>query len=412
MFKNKQLWLIYAIVLVDLIVANGLGPLVAKYVEELPAKAVFITGGTAIALAAQLAISPPMGDYSDKRGRKPVALLTAFVSLGASLLLLPVKAWTYIANRVTEGTTNGMYAVMRSAVTDISEKEEVQRTSGILSFILPAGAILGPMITAGLIITMPDARDDPKPVVFFMIGMAVLNVILVFLFKETKEEKQDISKGELKEKAVNALKIGVLWKQLDELNEQLPGIKPLFVLNIVGGLATGYYNYFVAFLTQSKLKLEPLQTSYFFVFYGLLTILANFIFFKYILGRVNKRIAILVLAGLGVATQIAFAFSEESETMLYIVAGVDALTVTLLGGIIGGVLTKMVNESEGQGETFGNVQGLSAVASFATAVVNSGLAGISSKAPFFWFAACMAAVLILCLRLPAESRKVTDEKGN
>lgn len=412
MFKNKQLWLIYAIVLIDMVVANGLGPLVAKYVEELPAKAVFITGGTAIALGAQLAISPVMGAYSDKRGRKPILILTSIVTFLASLLLLPVKAWSYITNRTVEGTTNGMYAIARSAVTDISDKEELVRTSGVLSFILPAGAILGPLATAGILIANSESREDPRTVVIFMIGLALLNVGLVFLFNETKKEKKDVDKEELKEKAIAALKVKALWNQLNDLDGQIPGIKAVFILNILGGLATGYYNYFVAFLTQSDLKLEPLETSYFFVFYGSLTILANLIFFKYLLPRVNKRITILVLALIGVGTQIAFAFSEQSQTMLYVVAGIDAVSVTLLGGIVGGILTKMVNESEGQGETFGNVQGLAAVASFATAVVNSGLAGVSPKAPFFWFALCMAATAFMCARLPEESRKVTDEKGN
>lgn len=412
MFKNKQLWLIYAIILIDLVVANGLGPLVAKYVEDLPAKAVFITGGTAIALGVQLAIAPVMGEYSDKRGRRPVVLFTAFISFLASLLLLPVKAWTYITNRVAEGSTNGMYSVLKSAVTDLTPKEEMMRTTGIITFILAAGSVLGPTVTAGLLIALPNARNDPQPVVLFMIALALLNIILAFLFRETQEKKEPVEPDKLKEKAVSSLKVTALWKKLDKVNEQIPGFKPIFMLSLLGSLGTGYFNYFVAFLTQSKLKLEPLQTAYFFIFYGLLSLAANFTFFTFLVQRINKRITLLILAVVGVATQVLFGFSEQSETMLYIVAGVDALTVTLIGGLVGGLLSKMINESDGQGELFGDVQGLAGIASFATAVVNSGLAGISPKAPFFWFAACMAALAVLCLRLPDEARKVTDTNGN
>ena len=125
MLKDRRLILIFAIVFIDVIVANGLSALLTNYVVALPVKAILLTGGTALTLSIQLAVSPAIGHWSDKVGRRPVAIGATIASLFSSFLLMPVQAWGYVANRVSKGGTNGLYAVMRSSVADTTKGEDL-----------------------------------------------------------------------------------------------------------------------------------------------------------------------------------------------------------------------------------------------------------------------------------------------
>lgn len=412
MFKDRRLVLIFAISLVDVVAAGALGALLTKFVKDLPAEPVWLTGGTALMLAVQLGFSPAIGHWSDKMGRRPVAIITTIASLLSSLLLVPVQAWGYVANRVTKGGTNGLYAVMRSSLSDIKQGDELVKYSGFLSFIVGGGAFIGPMFGALLLLAFNEARHDALPIVMLIISLCVLNIVLALCFKETNDKpREKVEFSELRDKALDALKIKTAWNQLMEADKQVPGIKSIFILNMLATLGFGYYTFFVAFLTKSDLAMEPLDTAYFFLYFGGLAFLSNFVFFRYIVDHVNKRKTIIGIVLLSIGLQIGYCFSESSVTLLYVVAGIDALTVSVLGGLIGGMLTQVTQEGGGNGEMFGNIQGLGGLASFVTALVNTLLSGISMIAPFIFCALSAVVVVWWVLRLPDEARKYTDTRA-
>ncbi|MFD2570879.1 MFS transporter [Spirosoma soli] len=407
--KDYRLVLIFAISIIDVVAANGLGALATKFVVALPNKPLLLTGGTALMLCIQLAFSPSVGLLSDKIGRRPVVIGATIASLFTSLFLLPVQTWGYLTNRVAKGSTNGLYAVMRSAASDILDKDELIKYSSILSFIIGTGVIVGPMVTGLFLLAFPDLRIDARPTVLFLIALGALNILLAFLFKETSDkEKEKVDIKELRDKALNSLKVVTLWQQLGESDKQLPGIKAIFILNMLGTLSFGYYNFFIAFLTQSDINMDVLGVARFFVFFGALSLLANVVFFRFIVNHVDKQKTIIAIVSLGIVLQILYIFSESSVTLLYVVAGVDAITVSLIGGLIGGILTRITKEGGGVGEMFGNIQALGGVASFVTALVNSLLAGVSTMAPFIFCAISSAVVIWWTTRLPEETKKYTQ----
>ena len=411
MSKNRSLLLIFTIVIFDVVAANGLGALLSDYVLNLPNKPILLTAGTAVMLAIQLALSPAIGYWSDQRGRRPATIATTITSLLSNLLLLPVQSWGYLANRCFKGATNGLYSVMRSAMADQTEKDELLRYSGLLSFIAGSGTILGPMVAGVLMLVYSGGRISPIPTVILLLVIGALNIGLAFLFKETSPKEEPVERKEIVKKATNALKVVSLWNQLAEADKELPGIKPMFILNMLATLGMGYYAFFVAFMTQSHLIMTPREAAWFFLEYGSLAMLANFIFFTYIVTHVNKRKTILFLSMVGVVMQGLYAFSESSQTMFYVVAGVDAITVSIMTGLTGSILSVMVKQGGSQGEMFGNIQALGGLASFVTALINSLLSGVSMKAPFIFCGLSMIAVFVWAMRLPENARKYTDAKS-
>ncbi|CAN5257222.1 hypothetical protein BH09BAC4_BH09BAC4_29070 [soil metagenome] len=411
MLKKHPLLVIFAITLLDVIAANGLGALLSDYVINLPAKPILLTAGTALMLSIQLAFSPAIGYWSDQRGRRPAAIATTIASWISTLLLLPVQTWGYVANRCFKGATNGLYSVMRSAMADVTEKDELLKYAGILSFIAGSGPILGPMGAGWIMLVFSGGRISPIPTVIFFLALGVLTITLAFLFKETNPKNEPVDTKQLTQKATNALKVITLWKQLSDADKELPGFKPVFILNLLATLGMGYYAFFVAFLTQSKLMMTPRETAWFFLYFGGLALLANIVFFTFIAQRVDKRKVILFLALLSITLQGLYSFLESSTTLLYVVAGVDALTVSIMTGLTGSLLSIMVKEGGGQGEMFGNIQALGGLASFVSALVNSLLAGVSLKAPFIFCGLSMIVVFIWTMRLPKESKKYTDRQS-
>ncbi|ARK09861.1 MFS transporter [Fibrella sp. ES10-3-2-2] len=409
MFKNPRVGLIYAMTLIDGVVAGGLGPLFNKYTAALPAKQVWVMAGSALLLGLQLVTAPVLGALSDKIGRRPVLIGTSIGSFLASFLLFPINVWGYLGNRAVEGTTNGMGSVLRSAVVDTAEDNDVAQQTSIQGNITALGAIFGPAVGGILIIALPQARFDPIPLVIMGLILAVLNIVLSLIFKETNDkEKQPIDPKELKEKSLNALKVKTLWKQLDEVDEKLKGFKALYILQLLSLLSLGYYNYFIAYLIVGDLGLTPHQAAYFFIFYGLLTIVVNLVFFQLISPRINQKKALVVVAIAGVGVMALYAFAGSSVTLLYIAGAIDSLSIGLLAGLIAGITSQLAAKGEGQGSVFGDTQALGGVASFAAAVATTLLTALEPRAPFAFYALAMAVLAYRAATLPDDAASETE----
>ncbi|CCG98536.1 major facilitator superfamily MFS_1 [Fibrella aestuarina BUZ 2] len=409
MFKNPKLALVYGITFIDAVVAGGVGPLFNKYTETLSAKQVWVMAGSALLLGLQLVLSPVLGALSDKIGRRPVLIGTALGSLLAPFLLLPVNVGGYLSNRAVEGTTNGMSSVLRSAVVDMAPKQDMMQQTSIQGSITALGALFGPAVGGVLIIALAQARFDPIPIVIMCIGLAVLNVVLTFIFKETNQkEKQPVELKELKAKALNAIKVKTLWDQLAEVDKKLEGFKDLYILQLLSLLALGYYNYFIAYLIVGDLGLTPKQASFFFIYYSLITFATNLLFFQFAVKHVNQRKMLIVLAFVGIGVMGLYAFTGGSVMMLYIAATVDSLSIGLLAGLISGLTSQLVSKGEGQGSIFGDTQALGGVASFMAAVATTLLTAVDARAPFIFYALALGVIAYRAIYLPEASAKETE----
>lgn len=410
MFRNPKLALIYGITFLDAVVAGGLGPLFNKYTETLSAKQVWVMAGSALLLGMQLMFSPVLGALSDKIGRRPVLIGTAVGSVIAPFLLFFVNIGGYLGNRAIEGTTNGMSSVLRSSVVDIADEKDMMQQTSIQGSITALGAIFGPAIGGVLLIVYQQARFDPIPLVIMCVVLAVINLGLTLVFKETcEDEPQPVDPNELKKKAINALKVKTLWDQLDEVDEKLKGFKNLYILQLLSLLGLGYYNYFIAYLIVGDLGLTPREAAYFFIYYSLITLTTNLIFFQFIAKRINQRKMLIGVAIAGIGVMALYAFSGGSVPMLYLAGAIDSVTVGLLAGLISGLTSQLVAQSDEQGSVFGDTQALGGVASFGAAVATTLLTALEPRAPFAFYALALATIAYRTINLPEETARHVEE---
>ncbi|WP_375415743.1 MFS transporter [uncultured Hymenobacter sp.] len=395
---HRQLPLLYAIILVDVIVGAAVGPVLPEFVRGLPQPQLWLSLGTGLFLGVQLFSAPLLGRLSDGYGRRPIFIFSALGTVLANLLLLPVRAGLYFANRLSDGLTNGLYATVRSAITDISPPERLFRNLGIEGAIISLGFVLGPMTTGFMLtaLSVPPGLQAAY-VVRLAVGLALLNVLLSLWLPETHRQRNGVRGAELRAELARSVNPLTLWTRLQAKDAANPGLRRIVLTQVALTLSTGYYFYFVPFASLSALRMDARAISYFFMFFGGLSIVFNYVFYTFLADRINQRCAIVWLAALGVPVLAGYGLVGSSRPALYTLVFIDCLTLSLIQGLLEGLLAGRTTEAD-RGEIFGLNQAFQGLASFGTTLVFGGLSVLDLRLPWAWFALCLAAVAWLAAR--------------
>lgn len=404
MFPDRRLLHIYAIIFLDVVVGSILGPVLPQFVRGHQQPQLWLALGTALFLGVQLISAPLLGKLSDGYGRRPIFRLSAVGTFVADCLLLPVRLGSQLANRLADGTTNGLYAAVRSAITDISPKESLFRNLGLEGAIISLGFVLGPAV-AGLLITtlgLTDPVAQAKYVVLMAVGLSGLNVGLSFLLQETHRsggpsQKTGVTRAELKSALVESLNVGLILLRLRQKNREQPGLLKLVLMQVALTMAVGYYNYMVAYVSLGALRMNATDISYFFMYFGGLSVAISYGFYGFLADRINQQRWIFWLAAVGVPVLGAYGLVGSSRLWLYVIITIDCLTYSLIQGLIEGLMARKTTDAD-RGEVFGLNQAMQGLASFATTVVFGALSIIDLRLPFAWFGLCLGMVAWLARR--------------
>jgi DHA1 family tetracycline resistance protein-like MFS transporter len=396
---DRRLWLLYAIILLDVVVGSAVGPIVPEFVRGLPRPQLWLALGTGLFLGVQLVAAPLLGKLSDGYGRRPVLIVSAIGTVLANGLLLPVRAGLYFVNRLSDGLTNGMYATVRSAITDLSPPERLFRNLGIEGAIISLGFVLGPM-AGGLLLTLyaVPAGQQARYVVGLGVALAAVNVGLSLLMRETHAQRTGLSPAELRRTLTEALNVPQLWRRLQAKGREHPGLLPLVLTQLLFTLSISYYSYFVPYASLSALRMDARAISLFFIFFGGLSIVINYLFFTYAADRIDQLRTIRWMAVVGVPVLVGYGFVGASQPALFSLVVVDCLSLSLIPGLLDGLIARHTSETD-RGEIFGLNQAVQGLASIASTVVYGALSVVDLRLPWGWFALCLAGVAGLAWRL-------------
>ncbi|MBO0949749.1 MFS transporter [Fibrella forsythiae] len=393
MFKDRHLLHIYAIIFIDVVVGSIIGPVLPQFVRGHAQPQLWLALGTALFLGVQLISAPLLGKLSDGYGRKPIFRLSSVGTFIADCMLVPVRMGWQLANRFSDGLTNGLYATVRSAITDISPKEALFRNLGIEGAIISLGFVIGPAV-AGLLITTLDLTDpveQARYVVAMAVGLSALNVLLSFLLRETHPNPGGVAREELKIELVRSLNVGSIVTRLRQKEQEHPGLLKLVLMQVALTGAIGYYNYFVAYVSLGELKMDAKDISYFFMYFGGLSVAISYGFYGFLADRINQRRAIFWFALVGVPVLASYGLVGTSKLWLYVIITIDCLTYSLIQGLIEGLMAQKTTDTD-RGEIFGLNQAMQGLASFGTTLVFGLLSIVDLRLPFAWFGACLAVV--------------------
>ena len=370
-----------------------LWPVWPEFVKGYKHPELLLAIGTALFIGTQLFTAPLLGKLSDVYGRRPIFIISAAGTFLANLLLLPRNAFAYFSNRGADGLTNGVYSAVRSAITDISPRQDLMKNMGLEGTIVSLGFVLGPLLAAGVLLGLKvEPASASAVLVTTGVSISFLNILLSLIFRETLTNKISLTRGEVPRLFRDAINLPGHLRRIITLDKQRPGLRNVVALQLFLTMSLGYYNYLITYISLGGLRLSPKEISYFFVYFGVVFLIVSYGFFTHWVDKVDARRFVVVTAALGIAAHVGYAFVGSAVLALYIIVTIDCLTISLLPGVMDGLLARYTQDDD-RGELFGITQALNGIASLLTTIVFGGLSVISLSLPFYWFALCLIPLL-------------------
>jgi DHA1 family tetracycline resistance protein-like MFS transporter len=273
--KPKSRYAIFTIVMTLFIDAIGFGiiiPLLPYYSQTFNAGSAALGVLVASFALMQFFFSPILGRLSDNAGRKPVLLISIFVStlsyivfgLANSFLLLLISR--IIAGIATET------AVAQAYIADVTTEKD--RTSGIgkVTAARGAGFIIGPAIGGFLSVYGFWA----PAIVAAILTLINLLFVIFFLSEPSRNNQLGKSKGSNSESSSTNKIIDALKK---------PVVGSVLVIHFVVFLAFAAIPVIVPLLGIAYFALESTEMSYVFIYIGIIQILLQ----GFALGRLSQK---------------------------------------------------------------------------------------------------------------------------
>ncbi len=143
---------IYGITLIDVFGYMIMIPLLPYLAQKYGASGVEVGALLATMAVASTVAAPVWGALSDRVGRKPVVLVSQFVSLGGyvALALAPTLGMLFIARGVA-GIGGGNLGVTQSYIADVTPERYRDRAYAAFGVVFGLGIVLGP-VTGGFLV--------------------------------------------------------------------------------------------------------------------------------------------------------------------------------------------------------------------------------------------------------------------
>jgi MFS transporter, DHA1 family, tetracycline resistance protein len=316
-------------------------------------------------------------------------------------LLLPVRYPLFVANRALDGSTNGLYGVVKSTIVDLSEEKDVQRNVGLSATISYVGLLLGPGVASGVLwLARRQGWDTVRALVIAGIAFASINVVLSFLLPETRPPAAH-STGDavsMRQRVLAEISPRLSVRRINQLRRDLPEIAQLLLVEALVALCTGYYTYFAIFVARGPLKLDPQAISFVFLYFAGLGIVTNTIFFARFAAFLQPIATLRWLFALGIVTMAIYAATGDRLWVLYLALTIDMLTLSLAPGLLEGELGRRAPDDR-RGEIFGLGQGLASLMGLLSIVAYTVTALVDLRLPFVFFALPLVGCLLALRRI-------------
>jgi DHA1 family tetracycline resistance protein-like MFS transporter len=355
--KDHRLFIIFGIVLVDMLSFSILIPLMPGYAARFGANT-FVAGLVlSVYPLMQVIAAPILGRMSDVFGRKPILLLSIGGTVVALIVLgLANALWVLIASRAIDGITGGNVSVAQAYMTDITSAEDRGKAFGLVGAAFGLGFIIGP-VTGGLLIGL--GQHVPP---FVAAGLATVNLLLVtFLLRETLSKER---RAEIAAQPAHGFNLHELASTLG-----LPRVGPLMWTRIVTGLTFSVFEGGFSLWAAMGLHLSARDIGFVLAYVGVLSVIIQ----MGLIGPLTKRFADqqLIVGGVALAAVSLIAWGLVPNVwMLLAIMPFLSLGMAVANTILGSSLTKAVYPDE-----VGGIIGLSTSVGSLTRIPAGAIAG-------------------------------------
>jgi MFS transporter, DHA1 family, tetracycline resistance protein len=280
---NRQKPVLLFTVFIDMICFGMIIPVLPYISKELHLSDFLYGSLAAVFPLMNFLFSHLWGSLSDRKGRRPVMLVSIAITLAANLLL----AVTYnlpglLLARIFAGIGSANFSVAQAYMSDITPIEQRTKNMGMIGAAFGLGFIFGPPLGGWL-----KDLSGPGSVLWVGLGAAILNLINLvsawFFLKESNKNKNETYKRNL-----NPLKPIIKWLRV-------PVISQLMIIFFVYVVAFSMMQIMAGLIWKEKYFLTEAQAGYTFAYIGV----TSAIFQGLLVGRLIKKYSErqLIIAG-------------------------------------------------------------------------------------------------------------------
>jgi DHA1 family tetracycline resistance protein-like MFS transporter len=339
--KDRRLFVIFCIVLVDMLSFSLVLPLLPGYAARFGAGPFVQTLIFASYPLMQVFAAPVLGRLSDAYGRKPILLLSIAGTVGALLLLGSATAlWMLFAARLLDGITGGNLSVAQAYMSDITSEADRGKAFGLIGAAFGLGFIIGPA-TGGLLYTV--GTQVPA---FAAAGLAAVNLLLVMtLLRESLSVER---RAEIAAQPAHGFDIHALWTVLG-----LPRVGPLMWVRLVVGFTFAMFEGAFTVWAGIALKLGPRDIGLTLAYVGVIQVVIQMGLIGPLTERFRDPQLIVGASALAAVSLVLWGVLPGLAGFLALMPFLS-LGMAVTNTIIGSALTKAVHPDE-----IGGIIGLS-----------------------------------------------------
>ena len=311
--------------------------------------------------------APIWGAMSDRKGRKPILIITVFGGFIGYLLfgyaVLSGMLWLLFIARMIPGLAGGNLAVIYSSLADISDDEEKVKNFGMVGAAFGIGFIVGPGIGG----VLADWFGYAAPF-WVTAGLSFINMLLIqFAFPETLTTKST--------RPVS------FFQGINNVKKifSLPNLRGILTVVLLVSLGFTFFTQFFALYLYREFSFPVRNVGYLFFWVGLWLAITQGVFVRF-LSKKYKPAQILRITPFLVGTAVLMILLPTQEWQFYLVNPLIAIAY----GITSPNMTAMVSSEatpEQQGEVLGINQSMASLGQVLPPLIGGWLAGFDAGFP-------------------------------
>ena len=376
--KSRGLSPIFVIVLTVFIDITGYGiiiPLLPYYASEFDAGPAALGVLIASFAVMQFFFSPLLGRVSDSKGRKPILLISLFVSfVGFTIFSFANSFLMLLLSRIIAGVATER-AVAQAYIADITDEKNRTKELGKIGAAFGAGFIIGPAM-GGVLSTFSYATAG-----YAAMFLTLVNIFFVFYFlsEPNIEREQSIEFS------------GYLGGLSDSIKKPLIG--PTLLILFIVTFAFSTIPVIVPLLGLELFNFDSFQLSIVFIYIGLIQILMQ----GFLISWLSKRFGEEKLIALGPTLMAVGVFVMpifQNIVIFYLANSLLAAGFGLINTSIPAFLSKRSSSSQ-QGSVLGILSSVASIANIPGPLIIGVVYDVAGSFVPFAFSSIMLAIAFL-----------------
>ncbi|MDP2174700.1 MAG: MFS transporter [Bacteroidota bacterium] len=384
--NSRPLAIIFLTIFIDLLGFGVVIPILPTLVVHDLSQPEFVVGIVgSLAPFMQFLFAPFWGSLSDRKGRRPVILISIVITtIGYIAFSFITSIYILIISRILSGIGSGNFSAAQAYVSDISAPEKRAKNMGLIGAAFGLGFIFGPPIGGFL-----KENWGVEAIGYFTAALCVINFVFAYLFlPESNRNKQTVKHS-----------LNIVFQQIKiALNNKI--IRFIFIINALFIAAFSMMQIASPLLWKQQYDYDDKEIGYIFGFIGLCSVLVQAGLIGFFVKKIGEK-KMIVLGALLMAIGL-FSMPLVPSHLFIPLELLAIMTIALSNGLIMPAANALVSKNapvDKQGTVLGAMQSVGSLARTIGPLLSGFLYMFFYQAPYMIGAFLMLICLFLGFKL-------------